>query len=211
MSEDLSTRKSLQPAFSEIKEMLEALNTALQGFRSAAIPTSFHKQTFNVLDKFRRFEKDLAALEDQNNRLYAVSQIGQVVNSSLESDIVLQIVMDTIIRLTNAERGFLMLKDDAGNFTPKVARNFEQETLEQSEFAVSKTIIQKVVEESKPVLTTNAQEDPRFNEQNSIIAFNLRSILCVPLRVKKETIGVIYADNRIHQILSRQHRHQSVF
>jgi PAS domain S-box-containing protein len=47
------------------------------------------------------------------------------------------------------------------------------------------------------VLTTNAQEDPRFGSQESIIAYNLRSILCVPLKVKGEVTGVIYADNRI--------------
>ncbi len=50
----------------------------------------------------------------------------------------------------------------------------------------------------EPVLTTNAQEDPRFGSQESIIIFNLRSILCVPLKVKGELTGVIYVDNRIH-------------
>jgi PAS domain S-box-containing protein len=48
-----------------------------------------------------------------------------------------------------------------------------------------------------PVLTTNAQEDPRFGKQDSVIAHNLRSIMCVPLRVKSEVTGVIYVDNRI--------------
>ena len=46
-------------------------------------------------------------------------------------------------------------------------------------------------------VTTNAQEDHRFVGQESIVAFNLRSILCVPLKVKNDLIGVIYADNRI--------------
>jgi PAS domain S-box-containing protein len=47
------------------------------------------------------------------------------------------------------------------------------------------------------VLTTNAQEDPRFGGQDSVIAYHLRSILCVPLKVKDQLTGVIYADNRI--------------
>ena len=58
------------------------------------------------------------------------------------------------------------------------------------------------------MLTTNAQEDPRFIGQESIIAHNLRSILCVPLKVKDELTGVIYADNRVrsrnlHRIRAR--------
>jgi PAS domain S-box-containing protein len=47
------------------------------------------------------------------------------------------------------------------------------------------------------VLTTDAQEDPRFEAQESIVAHNLRSILCVPLKVKDELTGVIYTDNRM--------------
>ncbi|MBI5829760.1 MAG: GAF domain-containing protein, partial [Chloroflexi bacterium] len=49
----------------------------------------------------------------------------------------------------------------------------------------------------EPVVTTNAQEDPRFGKQESVVACNLRSILCVPLKMKGELTGVIYADNRV--------------
>ncbi|MRR32549.1 adenylate/guanylate cyclase domain-containing protein, partial [bacterium] len=104
---------------------------------------------------------------------------------------------DTIIRLTEAERGFLMLRDSQGEMAIRTARNWEQESINPNEFAVSRTVIERVAESGEPVLTTNAQEDPRFGGHESIVAYNLRSILCVPLKVKTETIGVIYADNRI--------------
>ena len=55
----------------------------------------------------------------------------------------------------------------------------------------------RVIDGGEAILTTNAREDPRFGGQESIIAFNLRSILCVPLMVKTNIIGVIYTDNRI--------------
>ena len=54
-----------------------------------------------------------------------------------------------------------------------------------------------VIANGKPLLTTNAQQDPRFVGQESVIAFNLRSIMCVPMKTKDEITGVIYADNRI--------------
>ena len=78
-----------------------------------------------------------------------------------------------------------------------IARNWEQESINPNEFAISRTIIQRVIETGEPVLTTNAQVDPRFDGHESIVAHNLRSILCVPLQAKTELIGVIYADNRI--------------
>jgi len=78
-----------------------------------------------------------------------------------------------------------------------VARNWEKESIKPAESAISHTVIQKVAESGEAILTTNAQQDPRLSGQESIIAFNLRSILCVPLKVKNDLIGVIYADNRI--------------
>lgn len=105
--------------------------------------------------------------------------------------------MDTIVRLTKAERGFLMLRDPQGEMVIHIARNWEQESINSSEFAISRTVVERVIESGSATLTTNAQADPRFGNQESIVANNLRSILCVPLKVKAELIGVLYADNRI--------------
>jgi PAS domain S-box-containing protein len=129
--------------------------------------------------------------------MQALAGIGEVVNSTLELDQVLQIVMDTIVRLMGAERGFLMLRDERGQMVTRIARNWEQESINQNEFAISRTIVERVIGSGEGVVTTNAREDPRFGGHESIIAFNLRSILCVPLTVKSELIGVIYTDNRI--------------
>ena len=139
----------------------------------------------------------LIPFEQRFGHLEALAGIGQVVNSTLEVDEVLQIVMDTIVRLMGAERGFLMLRDERGEMVTRIARNWEQESINPNEFAISRTVVERVIEAGEAILTTNAREDPRFGAQESIIAFNLRSILCVPLMVKTELIGVIYTDNRI--------------
>ena len=139
----------------------------------------------------------LIPFEQRFSHLQALAGIGQIINSTLEVDEVLQIVMDTIVRLTEAERGFLMLRNDQGEMVTRIARNWEQESINKNEFAISRTIIERVIQGGEAVLTTNAREDPRFGGQESIIAFNLRSILCVPLMVKTQSIGVIYTDNRI--------------
>jgi len=148
-------------------------------------------------NSLERISEILIPFEQRFSHLQALAGIGQVVNSTLEVDAVLQIVMDTIVRLMGAERGFLMLRDERGEMVTRIARNWEQESINKNEFAISRTIIERVIHGGEPVVTTNAREDPRFGGQESIIAFNLRSILCVPLIVKSELIGVIYTDNRI--------------
>ncbi|HLE53112.1 MAG TPA: adenylate/guanylate cyclase domain-containing protein [Anaerolineales bacterium] len=144
-----------------------------------------------------RISRQIARQEEERDNLLALAGISQIVNSSLQLDDVLRIVMDTIVRLTGAERGFLMLKDGQGELAIHIARNWEQETLDASESDLSRSVVNRVIDEGQPVLTTNAQQDPRFDSQESVIALNLRSILCVPLKVKDDLIGVIYADNRI--------------
>lgn len=155
------------------------------------------QQLTHLSSNLNRFSKQINQEAEERKNLQALANIGQVINSSLNPDEVLRIVMDTIVRLTGAERGFLMLKDQDGQLDIRLARNWEQESVEASEFKISQTIVNRVATEGKPVLTTNAQEDPRFVGQESIVAHSLRSILCVPLKVKDELTGVIYADNRV--------------
>ena len=131
-------------------------------------------------DSLSRISEILIPFEQRFSNLQALAGIGQIVNSTLEVDEVLQIVMDTIVRLTEAERGFLMLRNNEGEMESRIARNWEQESINKNEFAISRTIVERVIGSGEAILTTNALEDPRFGGQESIIAFNLSSILCVP-------------------------------
>jgi adenylate cyclase len=149
----------------------------------------------NVLAHLRA---DIGAMEKEHVQLRALSEVGAAVNSTLDLSEVLNRVMDSVIELTGAERGYLVLRDEAtGELEFTVARNLDRETLNQQSFQVSRTIVNRVAETGEPVVTTNAQADPRFQAQESVVSYSLRSILCVPLRSKGQVIGVMYADNRI--------------
>lgn len=173
----------------------DEISSLLGGIKD--LPSTVTEGLTQVAGSLTRFSRQIGEQTDELKNLQALADIGQVINSSLDLNEVLRIVMDTIVRLTGAERGFLMLRDENGELTINLARNWEQESLDPSEFEISRTIVNRVSSQGQPVLTTNAQEDPRFGGQDSIVAFNLRSILCVPLRVKDEITGVIYADNRV--------------
>ena len=181
---------------SRLNQLADQIQEELQK-SGIVVPLRAKQCLVQLTGSLTRIGRQIARNEDELKNMRALGDIGKVVNSSLELNEVLRIVMDTIVRLTGAERGFLMLRDDNGNLTTRMARNWEQESIDSSEFAVSRTVIDRVVNEGQPVVTTNAQEDSRFGGQESIIAYNLRSILCVPLKVKGELTGVIYTDNRI--------------
>ena len=143
-------------------------------------------------------ERSLQAQIEEQHRLQAIQEISQAITSSLDLTKVLNMVMDSIIELTGAERGFLMLLDqETGMLAFRVARNMDRETIHKSSFKISRSIVNRVAAEGEPIVTTNAQLDPRFSAQESVVSYSLRSILCAPLKVRGALIGVIYADNRV--------------
>ena len=151
-----------------------------------------------ILEELR---ETFSTSEVERRNLQALAEINQVINSSLDLNTVLNEVIDTIIRLTGAERAFLMLRNERGELEIKTARNWERESVGTGDVEISRTIIDRVLAQGEAILTTNATEDPRFGGQQSVVAYNLRSILCVPLKVKGHLTGVIYSDNKARAAL----------
>jgi sigma-B regulation protein RsbU (phosphoserine phosphatase) len=129
--------------------------------------------------------------------LATLSEINQAINSSLDLDVVIDTVMDKVIEVVKAQRGFLMLSGEDGQFHIEIARGLNKEDLDTPDFQYSTTIVNQVVQTGKPLLTSNAEHDSRFKMGQSIIALGLRSIMCVPMKVKGRLIGLVYVDNSL--------------
>ena len=126
------------------------------------------------------------------------NQVSHILGSSLDLTQVLNQVMDAIIQLTGAERGFLMLVGrDTRELDLRAGRNVDRVTIDGDEMEVSRTVISRVVEKGQPVLTYNAQEDPRFSQQMSVVGYALRSVMCAPLWARGKILGAVYVDNRV--------------
>jgi adenylate cyclase len=163
-----------------------------------ALSTELSQHVPALQDLLAHLEQELTAQARERGELDALYGICQVIGSSLDLSEVLNQVMDQIIHLTGSERAFLMLVDpETGELEFRAARNMDRETIASSTFEISRSIVTQVATSGQPVVTTNAQMDPRFKAQESVIGYNLRSILCVPLRVRGRVTGVVYADNRI--------------
>ena len=143
-------------------------------------------------------------LQVRQSQLGALMGVGRVINSSIGLERVLEEVMDTLIALMRAERGFLMLRESNGELNVQIARGIDHLKLDDEILKVSQTIVRKVSASGESILTTNAQQDPRFENQVSVAAYHLRSILCAPLKIKNDLIGVIYVDNRAHAGIFRE-------
>ena len=133
----------------------------------------------------------------QGDRLALLYRVSQTFTSSLELDTVLNRVMDEVIAVTSAERGFVMLLDEDGALAFRVARGMDHGLIDDPEFQISRGVVEEVAREGQPMLTSDAQRDERWSTRMSVIGLGLRSILCVPLKSKDTISGVIYVDNRL--------------
>ncbi|MBN2147103.1 MAG: GAF domain-containing sensor histidine kinase [Anaerolineales bacterium] len=139
----------------------------------------------------------LNSVSAEQGRLAALYRVSQSLGTTLDLGEVLNQVMDLVIDLTGAERGFIMLHDpDTGELDLQAARNIDHANLDQKDIEVSRSVIQAVLRDGNGVALTDARRDPRFASQDSIVLYALRSIMCAPLRARGSIIGVVYVDNR---------------
>lgn len=127
------------------------------------------------------------------DHMFTLYQISGVMNSSLEFDDALTNVMDAIMLVTKAQRGFLMISNDVDtSMEVLVSRGIDGATIEEEGY--STTIVNHVIETRETLLTNNAAFDSRFTAGQSIIMRGLRAILCAPMMVQGRLIGVVYVD-----------------
>ena len=172
---------------------IDNLETALQRLRTGDF------QSFNqipiMLDDLR---KGVADLERRQQELASLYEVGQEIASVLNLDRLLESILDRAIVLVSAERGFLVLCDSANDgFEVSVARKFDRGEVDSAQIEVSHNVIRRVLASREPVVTTNAQEDPRFQTSHSIITYQIRSVLAAPMIAKEDLIGAIYVDTRL--------------
>src|SRR5487761_1490573 len=121
-------------------------------------------------------------------------ELARDLSSSLDVEVVLQRVMDRVISLMKASRGFIVLVDATGTMSVEMSGG-DADPEKSKEFLGSRTVIEHVVRTGNAVVSTDASLDERFKAQQSVILQNLRSIIAVPLVTKGSVIGAVYVDN----------------
>jgi len=153
----------------------------------------------------------ISHLKQERNELETLYDIARTLNSTLEFDEVLRLVMDRVITFVGAERGFLALvRPNTDKLEFAIERDESAQSVTKSAFAtasISRNTVKRVVSTRKPVLTDDAQSDDALKAQESILAYGIRSIMCAPLIVRGDCIGAVYVDSRLSaKIFEPKHR-----
>ena len=132
---------------------------------------------------------------DLGTRDHVLYDLARDLSSSLDLDVVLRKVMDRVITLMKAARGFIVLVDPLSGVMSVQMSSGEADEEKARQFLGSKTVIERVVRSGEAVVSTDASLDDRFKGQQSVIMQNLRSIIAVPLVTKGSVIGAVYVDS----------------
>jgi len=126
--------------------------------------------------------------------LHQLTTFSEKLLGSYEIDRLLENLMDEVIEVTHADKGFLILMEN-NELRIKVARNIARENIEDAIQRVSDSIIAKVIRTRRPLILSDALEDPEFKSSESVVNLKLLSIMCVPLMNRGEVFGLIYVGN----------------
>jgi phosphoserine phosphatase RsbU/P len=149
-----------------------------------------------------------ASANEELQKLARFIEVNQAFKFSLTPDDVLCLIVDAAIEITQAGRGFLMLRNENGDLEFKVARDHERNWLVGNDFAMSRSVVEEAFKQNRSIIISEALDKAPHLASESVRGLDLRSIACIPLRrfqmsenmdatalLKRDVIGVLYVDS----------------
>jgi len=157
------------------------------------------------------FEKDIHTLikerstgEDVVSKLLILYKVSSIVNSIIDTDVLLEQIVDLALEVMSADRGFIMLENEKGELQTRVSRVKDRDKEKEQDpererdiLPISRSIALHCFRSGEAILTNDALVDRRFQQSGSIQMYNIRSAMCAPLSYQETRKGVLYTDNRM--------------
>jgi len=132
-------------------------------------------------------------LRDRLVNLSVMYRATTAISHVLDTDALLPQILELVFESIGADRGAILLKDEADRLVPKAVR-WRGPADPEERLTISRSIVDHVLEEGQGVITSDAPRDKRFGPAQSIVDFRIREAICVPVQGRHVTLGVLYAD-----------------
>jgi len=176
---DLAEQISLLPR--DDLELSSAIVKAIGEGEASKILT----QTENASPWLRGALANLAIMYEASTAVSHILDLGELLDRMLE----------LVFRSVPADRGCIMLRQSGSELEPRALR-WRKDGEHPQKVELSRTIVDHVLQERQGVLVTDAPHDERFNTGQSIVRFGIREVICVPMKGRHETLGVMYLDTQ---------------
>ena len=179
------------------------LESAKQAFGEMEM-SYFLEKTQVLLDQLREssrnedtaFSSEISVDTLSVDRLRLLYDVSRELTTERDVKVLLDRTLGNLLAVYPAERVVVAIKNETQKGFVVDAVRYHNLEVDDAE-ALSGSIIRRVIETNEPVLSIDAQTDDRLNQYQSVIDYNIRSVLCVPLfQVKEGVIGALYVDHR---------------
>jgi len=135
---------------------------------------------------------------DEVAALKRIIEITGALNSTLNVDELLEMIMKSASELLNAETSSLLLLDEeSGDLVIHVATGEPGERVERRHVPPGKGIAGAVLESGEPTVISDAKTDERFyGVMDQPTGFETKNMLALPLKVRDQSIGVVEVINK---------------
>lgn len=141
-------------------------------------------------------EQIQADLEKNLDMFKSAMRFTKAINANQILDSILDEIMNALMRLSQAERGFLLLADEQNGLQMKRSVNITSEELNEEGSRLSVTAVEKAVQSRQTVAVSNALDDSYFGGQTSVQELALRTLVCIPIvGDDNRVLGILYADS----------------
>jgi signal transduction histidine kinase len=130
------------------------------------------------------------------SNLQVMYRTALAVSHTLDIDELLGRILQLVFEWVEADRGCIMLLDPESKQLRTKARR-DRRVGQTTSMAISRTILDYVLDRGEGVITSDAQDDDRFSGGNSVVRTGVREAICVPMQGRYGTVGVIYVDTTI--------------
>jgi two-component system, NtrC family, sensor kinase len=132
-------------------------------------------------------------LRERLMNLSVMYRATQAITNVHEIDVLSPQILELVFEYIGADRGAILLKDESGQLVPKAVR-WRVMAEPDERMTISQTIVDYVLEKGEGVITSDAPTDKRFSPAQSIVDYQIREAICVPIQGRHTTLGVLYSD-----------------
>jgi putative nucleotidyltransferase with HDIG domain len=137
---------------------------------------------------------EVALLQRARRHLSTLHHVSEVLAGARDVHQVSDATLRAVLEVLSADRSAIVLRR-RGSATDSDVLASRSKALAAEPFTVSRTLVADVIARGLSVFAHDASSDARFNEGQSVIVQQVRSVMCVPLRTTDEILGALYVDS----------------
>lgn len=134
-----------------------------------------------------------ARADGRTNLFRILTEAGELLATRHPLDELYGLILDLVEKVATCDKAVLLLMEGDGE-EPVIKASRLKPGVEEGDLVLSRTMVRKVLEQKSSLLTSDAQQDPRFRQQQSIVSQGIRSAMAAPLFDNENVIGLLYAD-----------------